>query len=229
MQTWTVIGAFENAWEKFLANAGVLMIMMLIGMFGGMCAGLPAGILDAAAKLAAERVAPGEADAIRLGATLIGLVFQLFNAVVQVYFTLGSVRVCLNIVRGQEASLRDLVVPPGTFLRGFAANALVGLGTVLGLLMCVVPGVVFMLGSVFAQYGVVDRELGPIQAIQESWRLTEGERLSVLGFFLACAGVVVAGVLACCVGLFAALPVISLATATVYDALLREKGAAPTS
>jgi hypothetical protein len=229
MQTWTVIGAFENAWEKLLANAGVLVVMMLIGLLGGMCAGLPTGILNAASELAAARVAPGQADVIRLVSKVVGLVFQLFSAVVQVYFTLGSVRVCLNIVRGQEASLRDLVVPPGTFLRGFAANALVGLGTILGLVLCIVPGVVFALGSVFAQYGVVDRELGPIEAIQESWRLTEGERLSVLGFFLACAGVGIVGVLACCVGLFAALPVISLATATVYEGLLAQKGAAPTS
>jgi uncharacterized membrane protein len=225
MQDWTIAEALTFAWEKFLANAGVLVAVVLIGAIAGACAGAPGAIVQTAAQLAtAEMDDPDQATTITLVATGVRAIFQLLSVVVQAYITLATARVALKIVRDEAVSVADMIVPAGMFGKGLVAGVLSYMATVFGLLFCFVPGIVIAMGFFFSQFVVVDRELGPIDALAESWRLTDGEKLSLLGFGLVCGAIMLVGVLACCVGTFAAAPVVALASAYVYEALLRKKG-----
>lgn len=229
MQDWTIAEAFSFAWEKFLANAGVLLAVVLIGAVAGACAGMPGAIVQTAAQMAtASMDDPDQATAVTFIAMGVRAVFQLLVIVVQTYVTLGSARVALKIARGQAASVADMVVPAGMFGKGLVAGVISYVATVVGMLFCLVPGIVVAMGFFFSQFVIADRELGPVDALRESWRLTDGEKLPLLGFALACGALVIAGLLACCVGTFVAAPVIALASAYVYEALVRKKGVAST-
>ncbi|MGV3624955.1 MAG: hypothetical protein ACO1OB_29310 [Archangium sp.] len=59
----------------------------------------------------------------------------------------------------------------------------------------------------------------PIEAIRRSWALSDGQRLRVLGYTLVGSLLMMVGFIACCVGLFAAMPVYYLLILSLYLAL----------
>ena len=68
----------------------------------------------------------------------------------------------------------------------------------------------------FSTLLIVDRKLGPIQALKASWYLTRGQTLSLIGFFLLALLFNVAGALCLVVGLLLTLPLTWLAFVAIY-------------
>ena len=81
-------------------------------------------------------------------------------------------------------------------------------------------GVILGLGWMFSQALIVDRNMGPIEAMQASWNLTRGEKGGLLLWMLVCAGICLLGAMACGVGLFVAAPICGLGTLLIYEDLL---------
>ena len=75
----------------------------------------------------------------------------------------------------------------------------------------------------FAMFAVIDRSLGPIEALKESARITEGIRLKIFLFMLAAGAINILGILLLFVGLLVTMPLTSLAMAHAYR--LREHSA----
>lgn len=94
---------------------------------------------------------------------------------------------------------------------------------VLGLLvLAVAVGVAVYLGValMLSKNLVIDKEFGPIVALEKSWQLTKGNRGRLLWFSLIAAGVNVLGFLALMVGLLATIPMTMFASLLVYRKLL---------
>jgi uncharacterized membrane protein len=72
-----------------------------------------------------------------------------------------------------------------------------------------------------APYLVVDKKMGPIEALKESKKLTEGKRMQLFYFVLAILGINLLGTLALGIGLFVSIPVSMLAMVHVYHTLER--------
>jgi uncharacterized membrane protein len=108
---------------------------------------------------------------------------------------------------------------PHPFWNYFAATIVVGIAIVLGLLLLIVPGIIFALMFMFATIIVIDRERGPIEAMKESMRVTRGYKWSLLGFALVLALLNVLGLLAFVVGLLVSIPVSLLAFMHAYRTL----------
>ena len=89
------------------------------------------------------------------------------------------------------------------------------------------PGIIFMLMFMFVMFIVIDRGLGPVEAMKESARITRGYKWQLLGFVLVLALINVLGMLALLVGLFVTIPVTSLAFAHAYRALSANAGPPP--
>lgn len=94
-----------------------------------------------------------------------------------------------------------------------------GIVVVVGLILLIVPGVIAALTLLFGNYLVVDKGLGPIQAMKESARITKGHRWQLFGFVLVLVGLNILGLLALFVGLLVTIPVTILAMAHVYRTL----------
>ena len=105
---------------------------------------------------------------------------------------------------------------PQPFLKYLGTSLLATLAVGIGLLLFIVPGLVAMVLFMFSPFLVIDRELGPIEALKESVRVTEGNRWPLLGFVLLLMLIVLAGTLALGVGLLVAIPVVSLAMVHAY-------------
>lgn len=101
-----------------------------------------------------------------------------------------------------------------------AASVLVFLLTLLGLALFLIPGVLFYCRTRFVPYLVVEEGLDAVDAIQESFRLTRGHSLVILGMTASGAAACLAGLLCFGVGVIPALTLWELARASLYHAVV---------
>jgi uncharacterized membrane protein len=99
-----------------------------------------------------------------------------------------------------------------------------GLAIGIGFVLLIVPGIIAMLLFMFSTFIVIDRELGPIEAMKESMRITRGYRWPLLGLIALLMLIVLAGVIALFVGLLVAMPVTTLAFVHAYRVLSSAAG-----
>ena len=62
----------------------------------------------------------------------------------------------------------------------------------------------------------MDRNLGPIDALEESWRLTDGHKGNIFVFRLLVVALFCAGLCACCVGILLVMPLVHIGTMYIY-------------
>jgi len=108
---------------------------------------------------------------------------------------------------------------PQPFLKYLGASILFALTIAVGFVLLIVPGIIFMLMFMFTTFVVIDRELGPIEAMKESNRITHGHKWTLLGFTLMLVLINLLGLIALVVGLLVSIPVSSLAVAHAYRVL----------
>jgi uncharacterized membrane protein len=104
---------------------------------------------------------------------------------------------------------------------------LLALAVAVGFVLLIVPGIIFGLMFMFATFIVIERELGPIDALSESHRLTRGYKWPLFGFVLLLLLVNVLGLLALIVGLLVSIPVSTLAFVHAYRTLGGRPGLPP--
>src|SRR5262245_8498413 len=95
----------------------------------------------------------------------------------------------------------------------------VGAGLRIGIPLLVVIGVIIALMFFFSGFLVIDRGLGPIQALKESHRITQGYKWTLFVLSLLLFLINVAGLLALIVGLLVSAPVSLLALTHAYRVL----------
>jgi uncharacterized membrane protein len=116
---------------------------------------------------------------------------------------------------------------PQPFWKFLGASILVGLTIGIGFVLLIVPGIIATLMFMFTTFIVIDRGLGPIEAMKESMRIGKGHLWMLLGLLAALLLIVLAGAVALFVGLLVAMPVATLAFAHAYRVLSDRAGAAP--
>jgi uncharacterized membrane protein len=141
--------------------------------------------------------------------------------------SMGAVAFYLKAHDNPEQVTLSALWHPHPYWSYLAATVLVGLVIVLGLLLLIVPGIIFGLMFMFTSFIVIDRALGPIDAMKESKRITSGYRWRLLGFILLLALINLAGVIALVVGLLVTVPVTSIAFANAYRVLSDRAGVQP--
>ena len=108
------------------------------------------------------------------------------------------------------------------FIYFVLAIFLVGLSIFGGILLLVIPGIIFGVRLAFAKYIAIENEMKPMQALRESKRITKGYRWKLFWFFLAILFVNILGLVCLLVGVFYTAPLTALATVIVYKKLSRK-------
>lgn len=156
-------------------------------------------------------------------APLLALVWTLCGYLVQMATQMGLVRISLRLVDGRQPRYGDLFGDLTTFWRYVAGNFLFLLIILVGLLLLVIPGIIWGIKYQFAPFLIVDRNLGIKEAFKESAGITSGVKWEVFLFFLMVMGINLLGLIAFAIGLFITLPATMIAYTYVYRKLLAEK------
>ncbi len=119
------------------------------------------------------------------------------------------------------ASLQNLWHPQSLW-QYLVVKILTGIIVIVGLVLLIVPGIIAALALIFATYLVIDRNLGPIEALKESMRLTKGHRWNLFLLALSLILLNVLGAIALLVGLLVTIPVSLFAVAHAYRTLAKQ-------
>jgi len=147
---------------------------------------------------------------------LLSMVMHIAQNVGGVFLSLGITRITLNLVSGKTAEVGMLFGEGSKLLRAVGAGILYGLMVFLGLICFILPGIYLALRFGRYQMAIVDRNLGILDSFAYSSSITTNNRMSLLGLAILSFLILVAGMLALCVGMFVAYPIATLAWAVAY-------------
>jgi uncharacterized membrane protein len=155
------------------------------------------------------------------GLTVFPFIFGILGWIVSILIYMAETTISLRLSATPEATaeVSDVWSSWGLFLNFLVASILVGLSVAVGLIFCIIPGIYIGIRFSFYGYLIIDRNIGPVEAMKRSWEITKGNTWDLFLLGLLFFGVILLGVLACVVGLFAAIPTVMVAHAYVYRRL----------
>lgn len=139
----------------------------------------------------------------------------IFNALVNI----GIVHMSLSLVNDKTIKFKDFFDKSYLFLNYIIGTLLYFSAIFIGLILLIVPGIIFMVRLQFYKFFIVEKEMNPLEAFSKSWEMTKGQSLGLIKIFFAIIGLNILGALALGVGLFVTVPVSLIAYAFVYNKL----------
>jgi uncharacterized membrane protein len=218
--------AFSWAWNKFSKNAVPLIVATLIyGVIVGVLYGIVYGV---ALLLAPDPVSYYDSygsgfsysysagfGAASIAVLVLGglVVLVLIGAIQSAY-----VGTLLDIANGEQVEIGSFFKPRnvGSVVLG---ALIVGVLVLIGIVLCVLPGLAVAIFTIFTSILIVERNLAPVDAIKTSIDIVKANFVQVL---LACviAGAISAvGYALCGIGLIVAAPVAALYFVYTYRKL----------
>jgi uncharacterized membrane protein len=143
------------------------------------------------------------------------LVFVALGVLVGFVLEYGVVRASLAVVNGREPNFAEAwnMDRFGPFV---VAAILRGLLVFVGLLLCIIPGIIVAFLTLFTPFYVIDKDLAPMEAIASSVDLVRRHAGKLILFCLVAWLVYTLGVIVCFVGLLVSIPLAMVATAYMY-------------
>jgi len=156
------------------------------------------------------------------GFQIYSFVIDIVKVALGVIVTMGLIKIALAFAGGGKGEWDNLFSAYRLFFNYLFGAVLYGLIIFVGLLLLVVPGLVWAIQFGFYKYLIVDKELGPIEALKESSRITKDVRWHLFLFAILLGLINVAGILVFGIGLFVTIPTTIVAAAYVYRKLLSQ-------
>ena len=174
---------------------------------------------------------------------LLAILLLPVTLIIEVIVGIGLIKITLSFCDGQRPKLTTLFNAGGCFWKYIGAGILYSLIIAGTFIACVLPlallsaargipcfaFVFFTIGFIlaailaikfsFCYYFVIDKGLGPIDALRASNRTTMGAKWSLFVFGILCSLINLLGVLCFGIGLFATFPTVMVAMAFVYRQL----------
>lgn len=152
---------------------------------------------------------------------LFSFIFSLLVWVVGTILSMGFINITLEFVDGKKPALKDLYYTTKLF-NYILATIIKSLIVIAGLILLIVPGIIFAIKLQFTGYLIVDKKLDFADALKGSWEITKGVKwnLFLLGILLGLINVL--GFLCLLVGLLITVPLAMVAEAYVYRKLLSQ-------
>jgi uncharacterized membrane protein len=208
------------AWERVKADPGTILATVIVGMIMvwviSFVTNFMAKIVGGVGMAAGGR--HGGAAFDMLAPLYMGMlgVSTIINFVVSSFIVAGIMTFSLKVARGQPYTFADLFSGAPVFVSVLVANVVSSIVVSIGLVFLIVPGVILAIGLSMTLPLIVDRGLGPVDALTESWKLTDGNRANIFIFGLIAFGLAIAGFCACGLGIFFVIPLLYIAHMYIY-------------
>ncbi len=208
--------AFSYAWKKFTENLlPLVLITLLLVIASAVIQGISIPFRPSATVNSDGTISGGGFFGI---AMIVSLFFGALSYAVTLIVQSGIVKGALNLTRGEGIDVGK-AFQGIDFAQVIVTAILTAIGVFVGLVLCILPGIIFAFLTSFALYFVVDRNMQAIDAIKASIALVRDNVGSLLLFFLASFAAYIVGACLCGVGLLAAIPVVVIAQAYTFRTL----------
>ncbi len=146
---------------------------------------------------------------------IMGIVFFGLRLILD----LGIIGIVLNILDGKKTKYVDLFSKYEFFVNYLIGTVLYALMMFLGFVLLIVPGIIVAVRFPFFGYFIVEKKMGPIEALKSSWEATKGNSVKLYLFGFLNAIINIGGLLALVVGILIAFPTTQIAQGYVYKKL----------
>ncbi len=151
-----------------------------------------------------------------------GLVFVIYivQTIVLSIMSIGLIQIILKIIdNDKKPEFLNLFTEWKFLLNFLLASILKGVIIFAGLILFIIPGIILSIRLSMTKVLVVDKNMGPIKAIKESFRMTENFGWDLLAFYMVAGIIQLLGLLALFVGLAVATPLTLVAYLHIYRQL----------
>ncbi len=183
-----------------------------------------ATLLTLAVGLFTEVIDVGE-KGDNISFSFLGLLAVIFSIIIRI----GYNKVFLKIHDGGTPKFVEIFQEYRTFWRYLGVSILMPLTVLAGLLLLIVPGIIWAVRFSFSPLIVVDTKTGPVKAMRESWAITKGNFWTLLGFWLVIGLINIAGLAVFGIGLLITIPISTFASVYVYRLLSQAKAGVTTA
>ncbi|GAB2790452.1 hypothetical protein GCM10027275_39230 [Rhabdobacter roseus] len=132
----------------------------------------------------------------------------------------------IQAIRNQKLDLKDIVVAFKNYLNVVLTHLLVTALIGISMIALIIPGIIVACRLAFTSYLVMDKGLDPIAAVETSWKMTSGHGWRIFGLGATAVFIFFLGLLCFIVGILPALIWIKASFASLYEAVLIERGEA---
>lgn len=224
----------NSAWFVFKRDLGICVLAAFIVGVVNMIFQIPFNICQSVLQ-----ARPNDEELQIMVFGIMG-VFWLVGMVVQLWLGLGVIKFYLRVVRSSEKpDIADLFRGSG-LLSAILATIVLVIGMVMLVAVCIGPALItpfwlilgaplLIVGYVYVMlttsqymYLIVDRRLPAFDALSTSATITQGNRLMIFVLGLVGGGIMLLGVLACCVGVLFAIPLVGLVGTVAYLHMIGE-------
>lgn len=194
--------AYGNGWRQLWKH---FLELFLIGIIGFII-GIPTGMA-------------GWAQGAAAAAGILSFLGFVYGILVNGPVGYGVAFAYLKAARGDKLEIKDMFEAFKNYWNVVLASLLVFVIIVIGLVLLIVPGIIFACKLVFTPYLVVERKMAVIEAIKESWRMTGGHAWKAFLIGLLAIPIGIAGLICFGVGVIISVMWITLAFASLYHAV----------
>ena len=210
----------ERCWDILKKNPGTVIGTFLISAIPN----CTTNVVNQGIQAGMEGADNDTASLLLLAVMAVSLVGGLLG----LFFQLGAVRVNTRLARGIDAEVSMMFGEAAHYLPAVAMVIVMGVAVMTGMLLLIIPGIVLSIGLQFSLYAMVDQGLGPIEAMKESWRLTDGHKITVVGVNIAIGLLTLLfGCVTLGLGMVILAPLVSLTQAVMYHSLMHLQGPRP--
>ena len=153
---------------------------------------------------------------------LFSFAFSILVFLVGLILQLGLIKISLNFVDNKKSQIIDLFTTHRPVFKFFAASILYGIVVFTGIILLIVPGIIWAIKFQFFSFLIVDKEIGPMEALKKSSQITTGAKWNLFVFGITLIWINILGALLLGIGLLITIPMTMVAQAYVYRKLLSQ-------
>lgn len=208
-------GCFSRGWElvksNFWPTVGVTaLVMIIIGAINQLIGLFTRPAMN---SLIVEHQ-------VTTGAILVVVLSTVASAPIYTIFTAGLLKYYLKLIRGEGAQVGDAFSGFGPSIGQLILLSLVQMILVLlGCVLCLIPGIYLSVAWYFAMPLVIDRRMNFWDAMELSRKMVHKHWFIIFAFLVVYGLLVVAGLIACCVGIFVTMPIGFAALMYAYETI----------
>ncbi|WP_421119959.1 hypothetical protein ACE2AJ_00945 [Aquihabitans daechungensis] len=191
-------------WKKFQEHLGAIIVAVLIYVV-----------------IIAVFLFLGNIISTAIDSVFGSLLFSFLQILVFSAVSIILIRAVLMIVDGKQIDNAALFSSEnlGPYIIG---AILYSLGTLIGTILCILPGIIFAFLGYYWNFYVVDKGLEPVEAIKASINLIKDNVGTVLVWAIVAWLLTAVGIALCCVGYLVAAPVVFIGNAYLFRRLNNE-------
>ena len=162
------------------------------------------------------------------GNNVVAALFSLIGWIVGLLLAFGLIRATIAVTKGQKPEVAMLFETDG-FGPYILASILFGIAVAIGLVLCIIPGIIFAVVYHFYGYVIVENpSTGAIDSLKKAADITRGHRWELFGLFIVLILINIVGLIACLVGVLFTAGISAVAVAYAYRSLSGESVVQPT-